>query len=75
MRMELYRWTGVDLTAIEGIGVLSAQVILSEIGTDMSRWRTEKHFTSTNPMVRAKPQPGGEMLFGPPAAHIGSDFA
>jgi len=46
MRLELYRWTGVDLTAIEGIGVLSAQVILSEIGTDMSRWRTEKHFTS-----------------------------
>jgi transposase len=46
LREELYRWTGVDLTAIEGIGVLSAQVVLSEIGTDMSRWRTEKHFTS-----------------------------
>lgn len=46
LREELYRWTGVDLTAIEGIGVLSAQVILSEIGTDMGRWPTEKHFTS-----------------------------
>jgi transposase len=46
MRAELHRWTGVDLTAIEGLGVLTAEVILSEIGTDMNRWRTEKHFTS-----------------------------
>jgi len=27
LREELYRWTGVDLTAIEGIGVLTAAVI------------------------------------------------
>ena len=46
MRVELHRWTGADLTAVEGIGVLTAEVILSEIGTDMNRWRTEKHFTS-----------------------------
>jgi transposase len=45
-RQELYRRTGVDLTAIEGIGVLTAQVILSEIGLDMSAWRSEKHFAS-----------------------------
>src|SRR3989454_2622963 len=46
LREELYRWTGVDLSAIEGVGVLTAQVVLSEIGTDMSCWRTEKHFSS-----------------------------
>jgi hypothetical protein len=39
LREELYRWTGVDLTAIEGIGVLSAQVVLSECGTDMAAGR------------------------------------
>jgi transposase len=46
LREELYRCTGVDLTAIEGIGVLTAQVVISEIGLDMTRWRTEKHFAS-----------------------------
>jgi hypothetical protein len=46
MREELYRCAGVDLTAIEGIGVLTAQVVLSEIGLDMTRWPSEKHFTS-----------------------------
>lgn len=43
---ELRRVVGVDLTAIDGIGPVTAQVVLSEIGTDMSRWRTEKHFSS-----------------------------
>lgn len=46
LREELYRCTGVDLTAIEGIGVLTAQVVISEIGLDMTRWRSEKHFAS-----------------------------
>ena len=46
LREELYRCVGVDLTAIEGIGVLTAQVVLSEIGLDMTRWRSEKHFAS-----------------------------
>jgi transposase len=46
VREALYRLCGVDLTAIEGIGELTALTILSEIGTDMSRWPTVKHFTS-----------------------------
>jgi transposase len=36
----------VDLTTIDGIGPVAAQVILSEVGSDMSRWATEKHFAS-----------------------------
>jgi transposase len=62
LREELYRWTGVDLTAIEGIGVLSAQVILSEIGTDMNRWRTEKHFTSWLGLCPDNRISGGKVL-------------
>jgi len=46
LRTELYRCTGVDLTAIESIGVHTAQLVISEIGIDMSPWRTEKHFSS-----------------------------
>ena len=42
----LYRMTGVDLTQVDGLEALSVQTILTEIGTDMSKWKTVKHFTS-----------------------------
>jgi transposase len=43
---ELQRVTGVDLTRIDGIDVMTAQTLLSEVGLDMSRWKTESHFAS-----------------------------
>jgi transposase len=43
---ELQRVTGVDLTRIDGIDVMVAQTVLSEVGLDMSRWKTESHFAS-----------------------------
>jgi transposase len=43
---ELQRITGVDLTRIDGVSVLTAQTLISEIGTDMGRWKTEAHFAS-----------------------------
>jgi len=43
---ELQRVTGVDLTRIDGIDVMIAQTLLSEVGLDMSRWKTESHFVS-----------------------------
>ena len=43
---ELQRVTGVDLTRIDGIDVMVAQTLLSEVGLDMSRWITESHFAS-----------------------------
>jgi len=46
LRAELYRATGVDLTAIDGINVLTAQTLLAEVGADMSRFATEAHFVS-----------------------------
>jgi transposase len=42
----LFRALGVDLTLIEGIDVGTALVILAEIGVDVSRFPTEKHFAS-----------------------------
>lgn len=42
----LYRLTGVDLTQIDGVDELTVQKVLSEIGTDMSKWPTAKHFAS-----------------------------
>ena len=38
--------TGVDLTQIDGIDSLTALKIISEIGLDMTRWPTSKHFAS-----------------------------
>ena len=46
LRAELRRVAGVDLTRIDGLDVLNAQTILSEVGWDMSRWKTEGHFAS-----------------------------
>lgn len=45
-RREAYRITGVDLTTIDAIDESTALVVLSEIGTDMGPWKTEKHFAS-----------------------------
>jgi transposase len=43
---ELQRVTGVDLTRIDGVDVMVAQTLVSEVGLDMSRWKTEAHFAS-----------------------------
>jgi transposase len=43
---ELQRISGVDLTRIDGIDVMVAQTIISEVGLDMNRWKTEAHFAS-----------------------------
>lgn len=46
LRDELHRISGVDLTSIEGIDITNAQSMISEIGLDMTRWKTEKQFAS-----------------------------
>jgi transposase len=42
----LYRMTGVDLTAIDGLQASSVLTILSETGTDMSPWKSSDNFAS-----------------------------
>jgi transposase len=37
---------GVDVTEVFGISEFSALTILSEVGSDMTKWKTEHHFTS-----------------------------
>ncbi|MDV2997929.1 MAG: hypothetical protein N4J56_008068 [Chroococcidiopsis sp. SAG 2025] len=46
LRTHLYRMSGVDFTQVDGLGVLTVQIILSEVGLDPSRFPTVKHFTS-----------------------------
>ena len=46
IRTHLYRMTGVDLTRIDGIDGFTALKVVSEIGTDMTKWESAKHFAS-----------------------------
>lgn len=46
MREALFRLTGYDLTTIDGIGVETAETVLSELGTDLSCFPSENHFVS-----------------------------
>ena len=46
LAQSLYRMSGVDLTAVDGLEAMTVQDILSEIGTDMHPWPTVKHFAS-----------------------------
>jgi len=46
LRKQLYTWTGVDITVLPGINAMTAQTVLSESGIDMSRFATEKHYSS-----------------------------
>ncbi len=62
LRTYLYRMSGVDLTAIEGISALTVQTVLSEIGLDMSAWPTVKHFTSWLGLCPQNQISGGRVL-------------
>lgn len=45
-RSYVYEIYGVDLTQIPGFQASTIQVLLSEVGRDMRKWPTDKHFTS-----------------------------
>lgn len=62
VRAEIIRLTGVDLAGIKGISASLAQTILSEIGTNMSKWPTEKHFASWLGLAPHNDISGGKVL-------------
>ncbi len=62
LREWLYRKLGVDLTAIEGIGVMTGLVMLTEVGPDLSRFPSEKHFTSWLGLCPDNRISGGKVL-------------
>lgn len=63
IRTPLHQLTGgVDLTQIDGIGPYTALKLIAEIGTDMHRWATEKHFTSWLTLAPKNKVSGGRLL-------------
>ena len=59
---ELVRISGVDFTRIDGISVMTAQTIISEVGLDMTRWKTESHFASWLGLCPHNAVSGGKVL-------------
>ncbi len=64
LRSLLFRMCGVDLTRIDGIDVSTALAVISEIGTDMSRFPTEKNFTSWLGLCPGTRITGGKVMSG-----------
>ena len=62
LRTPLHQLTGVDLSQIDGIGPYTALRLLSEIGTDMTRWPSDKHFTSWLTLAPKNKISGGRLL-------------
>ena len=62
---ELQRICGVDLTSIDGIGPIAALTILSEVGTDLSAFPDEDHFTSWLGLTGTQNSSGGKAVKGP----------
>lgn len=61
-RQQLANWAGVDLTRINGLGLDSVMKILSEIGTDLSRFANVKHFCSWLGLAPATKISGGKVI-------------
>lgn len=59
---ELKRILGVDLTSIDGIDVMTAQTICSELGADLSAFPTERHFASWLGLTPSKDISGGKVI-------------
>jgi transposase len=62
LRQPLHQLTGVDLSQVDGIGPYTALRLVAEIGTDMTRWPTEKHFTSWLTLAPRNKISGGRLL-------------
>lgn len=61
VRTALYYAIGIDLTVIEGIDAIHALTLVSELGSDFTKWPTVKHFTSWLGLCPNFKQTGGKL--------------
>jgi transposase len=62
LREDLYRAFGVDLTQVPGINALTAQMLLTEVGPDLSAFPTVSAFASWLRLCPDKRVSGGKVL-------------
>ena len=64
VRTYLFRLCGVDLTTIDGIDTTTALKVIAEVGPDMSRFKSAKHFASWLGLCPGTKISGGKLLSG-----------
>jgi transposase len=64
LRELMFKMCGVDLTRIDGIDITTALTVISEVGPDMSRFQTVKHFTSWLGLCPGTKITGGKVMSG-----------
>lgn len=62
VRRALANWAGADLTRINGLGVTVVMKLLSEVGPDLSRFASVKHFCSWLGLCPGTKISGGKVL-------------
>jgi transposase len=62
IRKHLKRISGVDVSMVDGFGVSLAQTVVMEVGTDMSKFPSEKHFCSWLGLAPKHEISGGKVL-------------
>jgi transposase len=62
-RQALANWAGVDLTRIPGLGATVVMTLLTEIGPNLSRFETVKHFCSWLGLCPGTKISGGKVLY------------
>jgi len=62
VRDLLFKKTGVDLFAIPGLAADTLLTLASEVGFDMTPWKTEKHFSSWLGLCPGTRRSGGKVL-------------
>jgi transposase len=62
LREELYRISGVDWSQVNSIDVMVAQTVIAEVGLDMSRFASERHFASWLGLCPTNETSGGKIL-------------
>ena len=61
-RQALHQMSGVDATQIDAIGVEAVEVVISECGSDLSRFPTEKQFVSYVTLAPHVAKSGGKPI-------------
>lgn len=61
-RAEVKRLVGIDLTQVTGLSSSLVLTIVSEIGTDMAKWPTVKHFAAWLGLAPRNDVSGGKVL-------------
>jgi len=64
LRTQLFQMCGVDLTRIDGIDVTTALVVVSEVGADMGKFPSDKHFASWLGLCPGTKITGGKLMSG-----------